>query len=354
MVTKSRLITQKHNLLLTKTTMIIQFDNKATSEDKEAVAERLKQLKYKTTMVKTQVREYLVGIGKQAFDIRTLGHMQGISDVHIVSDDYKLVSSKWKVGESAIDLGDGVKIGGGSFGIMAGPCSIEGEENVEETIAHLKAMDVKIMRGGVFKPRSSPYSFRGIGIDGLKMWHEQTKAAGIKIITEVMQVSQIEEMYPYVDIFQVGARNTQNFNLLDELGRIDKPVMIKRGISGTIDELLQSAEYVFSGGNEKLLLCERGIRTYERAARNTFDINAIPILKEKSHLPVIADTSHGIGLREFVEPITFAATVAGADGVIVEVHKLPEKALSDGQQTLDYDESQRLVKKLRQLVGRRG
>lgn len=334
--------------------MIIQFDNKATQADKDAVVSKLNDLKYKSTVVKTQVREYLVGIGKQAFDIRNIGQMQGISDIHIVSDDYKLVSSKWKVGESQIDLGDGVKIGAGAFGIMAGPCSIEGEENVAETIAHLKAMGVKIMRGGVFKPRSSPYSFRGIGIDGLKMWYEQTRAAGIKIITEVMQVSQIEEMYPYVDIFQVGARNTQNFNLLDELGRIDKPVMIKRGISGTIDELLQSAEYVFSGGNEKLLLCERGIRTYERASRNTFDINAIPILKEKSHLPVIADTSHGIGLREYVEPITLAATVAGADGVIVEVHKLPEKAFSDGQQTLDFDESQRLVRKLRELVEWRG
>jgi len=206
------------------------------------------------------------------------------------------------------------------------------------------------MRGGVYKPRSSPYSFRGLGIDGLKLWYQLAHEAGIKIITEVMQVSQIEEMVDYVDIFQVGARNTQNFNLLDELGKVDKPVMIKRGISGTIDELLYSAEYVFSAGNERILLCERGIRTYERASRNTFDINAIPILKEKSHLPVIADPSHGVGIRDFVEPVALASTVAGADGVIFEIHTKPEEAFSDGQQTLNYWESARLIQKLNHLA----
>jgi 3-deoxy-7-phosphoheptulonate synthase len=173
--------------------------------------------------------------------------------------------------------------------------------------------------------------------------------AGIKIVSEVMQVSQIAEMVDYVDIFQVGARNTQNFNLLDELGKVDKPVMIKRGISGTIEELLYSAEYVFSAGNEKLMLCERGIRTYEKASRNTFDINAIPILKEKTHLPVIADPSHGIGIREYVAPIALAAAVAGADGIIYETHQKPEEALSDGQQTLDFIESAKLIAKLKNV-----
>jgi 3-deoxy-7-phosphoheptulonate synthase len=245
-----------------------------------------------------------------------------------------------------IDLGDSVHIGNGSLSIMAGPCSIETEKQIELTIAHLKANHVKIMRGGVFKPRSSPYAFRGLGIDGLKMWHQLAKAAGIKIVSEVMQVSQIAEMYDYVDVFQVGARNTQNFNLLDELGKVDKPVMIKRGISGTIEELLSSAEYVFSGGNEKLILCERGIRTYEKASRNTMDINAIPILKEKSHLPVVADPSHGIGIREYVEPVALAAVMAGADGIIYETHQKPEEAYSDGQQTLDFQESTKLIHKL--------
>ena len=250
---------------------------------------------------------------------------------------------------TAIDLGDGVLIGDGHFAMMAGPCSIEGEENIEKTIQHLKENDIKIMRGGVYKPRSSPYSFRGMGIDGLKLWYKAARENGIKIVTEVMQVSQIAEMYDYVDIYQVGARNTQNFNLLDELGKVDKPVMIKRGISGTIDELLYSAEYVFAGGNERLLLCERGIRTYEKASRNTFDINAIPILKEKTHLPVIADPSHGVGIRDYVEPVALAATVAGADGVIFEIHEKPEKAFSDGQQTLDFEESAKLIRKMRAL-----
>jgi 3-deoxy-7-phosphoheptulonate synthase len=238
-------------------------------------------------------------------------------------------------------------MGGSNLAIMAGPCSIENENQVHQIIDHLVSNGVRIMRGGVFKPRSSPYAFRGLGIEGLKMWHTIARKAGIKIISEVMQVSQIAEMYDYVDVFQVGARNTQNFNLLDELGKVDKAVMIKRGISGTIEELLYSAEYVFAAGNEKLILCERGIRTYERASRNTLDINAIPILKEKTHLPVVADPSHGIGIRDFVEPVAMAAVMAGADGLIYEMHPIPEKAASDAQQTLDFRESESLIRKLR-------
>jgi len=331
--------------------MIIQLTPTITDHDKGEIITKMKSLDYKTTEVKTQKGDYLVAIGKKEFDIRRIGSMKGITDIHRVSDDYKLVSRKWKVGRTAIDLGDGVSIGDDTFSIMAGPCSIENEKQVELIIGHLKENGVRIMRGGVFKPRSSPYAFRGLGIPGLKMWHTMAKAAGIKIISEVMQVSQIAEMYDYVDVFQVGARNTQNFNLLDELGKVDKPVMIKRGISGTIEELLYSAEYVFSAGNEKLLLCERGIRTYERASRNTMDINAIPILKEKTHLPIIADPSHGIGIRDFIEPIALAAAVAGADGVIYETHQKPDEAASDGQQTLDFLESAKLIKKIRRLLG---
>ena len=327
--------------------MIIQLQPDIAAPDKEAIVSKLKTLDYKTTEVKTQKAIYLVGIGKKEFDIRQVGQMKGISDIHRVSDDYKLVSRKWKVGRTAIDLGDGVTVGDGSLSVMAGPCSIENEKQVELTIRHLKENNVRIMRGGVFKPRSSPYAFRGLGIPGLKMWYEQAKAAGIKIISEVMQVSQIAEMHDYVDVFQVGARNTQNFNLLDELGKVDKAVMIKRGISGTIEELLYSAEYVSSAGNEKLMLCERGIRTYEKASRNTMDINAIPILKEKTHLPVIADPSHGIGIRSFVEPVGLAAVMAGADGIIYETHHKPEEAASDGQQTLDFEESVRLISRMR-------
>ncbi len=327
--------------------MIIQLEHKITDIHKAKIYAALETTGYKTTEVKTQKGNYMVCIGKNEFDIRLIGSLPGVEDVHRVSDAYKLVSRKWKTADSLIDLGDGVKIGAGNFALMAGPCSIESEEQVEKIVAHLLENNIKIMRGGVFKPRSSPYAFRGMGIDGLKMFHKVCRANGIKIITEVMQVSQIAEMHDYVDVFQVGARNSQNFNLLDELGKVDKAVLIKRGMSGTIDELLQSAEYIFSNGNEKLMLCERGIRSYETAYRNTFDINAIPILKEKTHLPVIADPSHGIGIREHVPLIALAAMIAGADGVIYEVHEKPEEAASDGQQTLNFMESEMLVKKFK-------
>lgn len=327
--------------------MIIQLTPSISETEKQDLLEQVQKIGYKTTEVKTQRGYYLVCIGKKEFDIRRLGHMHGIQDIHRVSDDYKLVSRKWKVNRTHIDLGDNVAIGEGSLSIMAGPCSIESEAQVQQTIDHLVANNVRIMRGGVFKPRSSPYAFRGMGVEGLKMWYTLARKAGIKIISEVMQVSQIEPMYDYVDVFQVGARNTQNFNLLDELGRCDKPVMIKRGISGTIEELLYSAEYIFAAGNEKLMLCERGIRTYEKASRNTMDVNAIPILKEKTHLPVVADPSHGIGIRRFVDPVALAMVMAGADGIIYETHQHPEEAASDGQQTLDFEESAILIKKLR-------
>jgi 3-deoxy-7-phosphoheptulonate synthase len=327
--------------------MIIQLENDIDQGTKRSIVEKVKGLKYKVTEVNTQKGNYLIGTGKAEFDIRDVAQMAGIRDMHIVSDDYKLVSRKWKVGPTEVDLGDGVRIVDGEFAIMAGPCSIEDEAGIEKTLDHLVENGVTIMRGGVFKPRSSPYSFRGLGIDGLKLFYGMAKARGIKIITEVMQVSQIAPMYDYVDVYQVGARNTQNFNLLDELGKVDKPVMIKRGISGTIDELLYSAEYVFSGGNEKLILCERGIRTYETASRNTLDLNAIPILKEKTHLPVIVDPSHGIGIRAYVEPMALAAVIAGADGVIYETHEKPEEAMSDAAQTLSFEESAQMIRKMR-------
>ncbi len=327
--------------------MIIQLEKNITDIQRATLEAKLNAIQYKTAEVSTQYSEYIVGVGKKEFDIRSIGTMPGIRDIHRVSDAYKLVSKKWRVEDTIIELGDGLKIGGGHFEIMAGPCSIESEEQIETTIEHLVKNGVRIMRGGVYKPRSSPYSFRGLGIDGLKLWHQKSREAGIKIITEVMMTDQIDDMLEYVDIFQVGARNSQNFNLLDALGKIDRPVMLKRGISGTIDELLQSAEYIFSNGNERILLCERGIRTYEKAYRNCMDINAIAMLKEKTHLPVIADPSHGIGVRRFVESVALAGVMVGADGVIFEAHQCPEKAFSDGQQTLNFDEADALFTKLR-------
>lgn len=326
--------------------MIIQLNKNISQEDINTIYKSLESQKYAVTPVNTQFENYLICIGKADIDIRSIGHLKGIKDIHRVSDSYKLVSRKWKTDYTKIDLGDGILIGSGNQTIMAGPCSIESEEQVSKIVAHLVKNNISIMRGGVFKPRSSPYAFRGLGIDGLKMMHAQCKPHNIKIVTEVMQVSQIHEMIDYVDIFQVGARNSQNYNLLDALGEIDKPVLIKRGVSGTIEELLHSAEYIFSKGNERLMLCERGIRTFETIYRNTFDINAIQVLKDKSHLPVIADPSHGIGIREYVPKIALASLIAGADGVIYEVHEKPEEALSDGQQTLNFMESELLVKNI--------
>lgn len=333
--------------------MIIQLDKNSTTQQRNQLDTVLLQNKIKTTEVITQDNSYLVAVLTTDIDIRTIGNLPGVQDVHRVTDAYKLVSRKWKVNSTEIELGDNVTISEKDFTVIAGPCSIESEEQIHKIVQHLVKNNIKIMRGGVYKPRSSPYAFRGLGIDGLKLFHSICQSHGIKIITEVMQVSQIEEMIEYVDIFQVGARNAQNFNLLDALGRVDKPVMLKRGISGTIDELLQSAEYVFSAGNEKIILCERGIRTFENSYRNTFDINAIPILKEKSHLPVIADPSHGIGLRSHVPKIALAAMAAGADGIITEIHYEPEKALSDGQQTLNFEEFEKLldqVKKIKEIL----
>lgn len=329
--------------------MIIQLDSPIASTTLEHINEEIHGLGYKTTEVRTQRGHYLVAIGKTEFDIRVVGQLEGVRDVHRVSDPYKLVSKKWKVGYTTIDLGDGVCIGDGTMGLMAGPCSIEDPEQIESVIGHLKEVGIRIMRGGVFKPRTSPYSFQGLGMEGLKTWHELARANGIKIISEVLAVEDIEPMYDYVDIYQVGTRNAQNFRLLHELGKVDKPVMLKRGMSGTIEDLLQSAEYVFSNGNERLLLCERGIRTFERAYRNTLDLNAVPILKEKSHLPVIVDPSHGIGVRRHVEAVALAGVMSGCDGLIFEVHETPEKAFSDGQQTLNFAESKRLIQRVHML-----
>jgi 3-deoxy-7-phosphoheptulonate synthase len=329
--------------------MIIQLQTNTNTGQLDALMNKIQQLGYKSNEVKTQSGHYIICIGKKNVDIRLLGNLPGVKDIHKVSDDYKLVSRKWKVKDTIVDLGDGVTIGRDNLSIMAGPCAIESREQTLSTVEHLKKNKIKILRGGVFKPRSSPYAFRGVGIDGLKELSAICKENGIKIATEVMQVSQIKEMIDYVDVFQVGARNSQNFNLLDALGEIDKPVLLKRGMSGTIDELLYSAEYIFSAGNEKIILCERGIRTYEKAYRNTFDVNAIAILKDKTHLPVVADPSHGIGIRQFVGQVALAAVIAGADGVLLEVHETPEEALSDGQQTLSYQEAEELYVKLKQV-----
>ena len=329
--------------------MLLQLKKDVSPEQKENILSRIKFLGYKTNEVKTQSAHYIIGIGEKEFDIRAIGNLEGVKDVHRVRDDYKLVSRQWRVKDSEISLGDDIRVSRNDISIMAGPCSIENEEQIRKTVEHLKKNGVKIMRGGVFKPRSSPYSFRGVGIDGLKVFSAICKENGMKIISEVMQVSQIAEMYDYIDIYQVGARNVQNFNLLDELGKVDKAVMIKRGFSTTLDELLYAAEYVFSNGNEKIILCERGVRSFEKSYRNMLDMNAIPYLKVHTHLPVVVDPSHGVGIRMFVEDMALTGVMAGADGIIVEIHETPEKAISDGQQTLNFEEAEKLYYNIRKV-----
>jgi 3-deoxy-7-phosphoheptulonate synthase len=329
--------------------MIVTLSPNVTPEQVQEVSIFLEKKGWSATPVQTQSARYLVGIGSKEIDLRQISYLPGVGDVHRVTDVYKLVSRAWKVKPTRIDLGDGVVIGDGSMSIMAGPCSIENETQVTETVDFLVSQGVQVMRGGAFKPRSSPYSFRGLGLAGLKMFASIARAKKVKVITEVLDVSAIEPMLEYVDAFQVGARNSQNFTLLDELGKVDKPVLLKRGLSGTLEELLQSAEYIFAKGNEKVILCERGIRTYEKAYRNTLDLNAVPYLKEKSHLPVVVDPSHGIGLRKHVPAMALAGAVAGADGLLIEIHRCPEEALSDGAQTLSFEEASELFEKLKIL-----
>ena len=335
--------------------MIITLRSNVTVEEIGGIQRQLKERSWSTTRVTTQSGDYLVAIGSKELDLRLVGFLPGVKDVHHVSDVYKLVSSQWRVGATVVDLGDGVTVGGGGHTLMAGPCSIEDETQVRSVVEFLASSGIRVMRGGVFKPRSSPYSFRGLGLEGLKMWSSIARARGIKIVTEVLDASQIASMDEYVDMYQVGARNSQNFTLLDELGKVDKPVLLKRGMSGTLEELLQSAEYIFSNGNEKILLCERGIRTYDDYMRNTLDLAAVPMLKELTHLPVIVDPSHGTGHTYLVPAMAAASVAAGCDGLIVEVHPSPETASSDGYQSLNFAQFQQMMtdcRKIAEAIGR--
>jgi len=272
--------------------------------------------------------------------------MDGVHEVMRISEPYKLASRTFKPEGTIINVGD-IRIGGDEVIMMAGPCSAETPEQVRLTAAAVRKAGAKIFRGGAFKPRSSPYSFQGLGEEGLRMMREACKAENMALITEVMDANQIELIGRYADIYQVGARNMQNFTLLKELGNVRKPVLLKRGLAATIEEWLMSAEYILSGGNTDVILCERGIRTFETATRNTFDISAIPVVKKLSHLPIVADPSHGAGRRDMVAPMARAAVAAGADGLIIEVHCDPDHALSDGAQSMFPSQFDRLMAELR-------
>lgn len=330
--------------------MLIQLKQKCTPEEEQSIIDMVGTLGYKPSLVQTQFARYVICVGSADVDIRMVGNLPGVQDVHIVADQNKLVSRLWKVHTTEIPVGDGLVISRDSFTVGMGPCSIENEDQVKRMISFLKDNGLALMRGGIFKPRSSPYSFRGLGLEGLKMFSALCRANGIKIVSEVMQVSQIADMHDYIDVFQVGTRNAQNFNLLDELGKVDKPVLLKRGMSSTVKELLASAEYIFSNGNEKIILCERGVRSFETAYRNTLDLNAVPYLKERSHLPVFVDPSHGVGIRGYVEQMSLAAVMAGADGLLIEIHEVPERAISDGDQSLNFSEARRCIHNINETV----
>lgn len=263
---------------------------------------------------------------------------------------YQLVSREWKKDDTVIKLGH-TEIGNGNITLIAGPCAVENEEQIFTICEFLSKLDIKILRGGAYKPRTSPYSFQGLKKDGLILMRQAADKYGMHVITEVMDTNLVDEVYQYADILQVGTRNMQNYQLLRALSKIDKPVMLKRGMSSTMEEWLLAAEYILSGGNDKVILCERGIRTFETATRNTLDLSIVPLLKSVSHLPVIVDPSQGTGVRELVVPMSLASVAAGADGLMVEVHNQPEEALSDGAQSLYFDQLKDLVNRLKTVSG---
>jgi 3-deoxy-7-phosphoheptulonate synthase len=290
------------------------------------------------------------------FDIRILELLPGVQEVHRISSPYKLAGRSFRPEGTVVRLSNGIGVGGNEIVVMAGPCSVESREQIFSTAESVAKAGAKILRGGAFKPRSSPYSFQGHGEEALKLLREAGEKFNLLVISEVMEISQIPLMLPYVDILQVGARNMQNFNLLRELGKIRKPVLLKRGIAATLEELLLSAEYIMAGGNYDVILCERGIRTFETYTRNTMDISAIPIIHKLSHLPMTADPSHGTGRRDKVAPMARASVAAGADALLIEVHCDPDKALSDGAQSLFPEQFAKLMDELRIIapaVGRK-
>jgi 3-deoxy-7-phosphoheptulonate synthase len=327
--------------------MVVVMQERATEDQIEKVVAHLVELGMDVHRSTGVSRTVLGAVGDdRQIDPRLIEMLDGVTEVLRVTEPYKLASRAFKPEGTVVTIGD-VRVGGDEVIVMAGPCSAESDEQVNAVAASVKKAGAKILRGGAFKPRSSPYSFQGLGEEGLRMLRAAANQHDLKLVSEVMDISQIELIDRYADIFQLGARNMQNFTLLRELGRTRKPVLLKRGISATIEEWLLSAEYLLAGGNSQVILCERGIRTFESYTRNTLDISAIPVVKKRSHLPIIADPSHGTGRRDKVAPMARAAVAAGADGLIIEVHGDPDHALSDGAQSLYPQQFDRLMAELR-------
>jgi 3-deoxy-7-phosphoheptulonate synthase len=339
--------------------MIINMAVNATEEQIDHVVKRIQECGFQAHLSRGEERAVIGVVGKSEKhrgELEALQAAPGVEEIIRITHPFKLASRNFRPEGSVVDLGKGVSIGGTEIVAAAGPCAVESAEQIGEIAEKVARAGAKLLRGGAFKPRSSPYSFQGLGEEGLKLMRAAADDNGLLVVSEVMDPSQIDVMLPYVDVMQVGARNMQKYYLLRALGEIQKPVLLKRGMSATIEELLLSAEYIMSGGNYDVILCERGIRTFDTYMRNTMDIAAIPVIKQLSHLPVVADPSHGTGRRDKVGAMARAAVAAGADGLLIEVHQDPERALSDGAQSLYPDQFAQLMAEARMIapaVGRR-
>src|ERR1022692_70225 len=330
--------------------MLVVMQQGASERQIQAVIDRLVEMSFDVHRSTGVIHTVLGGVGgKDDFDLGIFEVREGVKDAHRIVSPYKRASRNFRPGGTVVRIG-GVEIGGDRVVVMAGPCSVESREQIERSAEVVASAGAQVIRGGAFNPRSSPYSFQGLGEEGLKIMRRAADRHGLLVVSEVMDSVQIPLVAQYSDILQVGARNMQNFNLLRELGKQRKPVLLKRGIAATIEELLLSAEYILAGGNYDVILCERGIRTFETYTRNTMDISAIPVVKKLSHLPMVADPSHGTGRRDKVAPMARAAVAAGADGLLIEVHPDPDRALSDGAQSLRPEQFEELMGQLRMIA----
>ncbi|MBM3945228.1 MAG: 3-deoxy-7-phosphoheptulonate synthase [SAR202 cluster bacterium] len=331
--------------------MIVVLRSQSSQQQTDAVLKHLTDRGLKGHVSKGVERTIIGVIGPIPPELQDeLEVMEGVSEVVRITKPYKLASREFSTGNTVISIGKAaVKIGGGNFVVFAGPCAVESEEQVLATAKAVQAAGATVLRGGAFKPRTSPYSFRGMGEDGLKILANARAATGMPIITEVMSQRDVELVAKYADVLQIGARNMQNYNLLDEVGRTRVPIMLKRGFAATYEDLLLAAEYILAGGNSQVILCERGIRTFETFTRNTMDINAIPAIKRLSHLPIVSDPSHGTGKWYLVTPLARASVAAGADGLIIEVHPNPDTARSDGAQSLMFDNFNELMRQVKAI-----
>jgi 3-deoxy-7-phosphoheptulonate synthase len=331
--------------------VIIVMSHSATKAEIDAVVDRVNEIGLKSELSRGEERTLVGVIGGNAFAYKdAFSHLGGIHEIIPITKPFKLASREFRRADTVVEVGD-VKIGGDEVVIMAGPCSVEGEEMLLETARHVAAQGARLLRGGAFKPRTSPYSFQGLGESALKMMAAARDETGLKVVTEVIAPADVEMVARYADILQLGTRNMQNYALLQEAGRSGKPVLLKRGMSSTIEEWLLAAEYILSQGNRNVILCERGIRTFETSTRFTLDLNAVPLVRELSHLPIIVDPSQATGRWTLVGPMSLAAVAAGAHGLIIEVHPTPSQALSDGAQSLDFASFDHLMADLRRLLG---